>query len=161
MEKKFKITLPEQKIDMVLKEQKIKRMFGEDSEGKEGILSKIFIFVYLYGPLSITDLTDRLQKYYQLEYDRVSVFRAVDRLYKLNILNMMKGGDVLTIDESEKDENHKEVERLHRKFLDDIPQNFRSRYHNRNYVWFANGEGLKYLEWCCKLNKFNFETKNE
>jgi len=155
----IKIFLPEQKIDESQRETNIKKIFGEDKERKEGLLSQIMVFVYLNKVLSITELTDKLQEYYKREFDRIAVFRGTDRLYKLGLFKRITGGELLSMDEEEKEEIHKYTESKHRKFLSKISPQFRNRYSNINYVWVANGEGHKYLSWCAKLNNFSFEEE--
>ena len=152
----IKITLPEFKVDEKAKDLQIRSIFGNDVEKKEGILTKVLVFIQIYQPLTITELKDKIQGYYQKEVDRVVIFRAVDRLTKLGLLNMTTSGDILAMLEDEKSDIHRHIEAKHRKFLSAISPQFRNRYNNVNYTWVANGDGLRYLEWCCKLLGFKY-----
>ena len=51
------------------------------------------------------------------------------------------------------------IERFHH-FLSKIPVAFRNKYTDVNYFWISNGEGFKYIEWCCKLLGFPCNAKN-
>lgn len=153
----IKITLPKPKVNYEEKEQQIRKIIGEDFEKNEGIISKVLIFTYLHGPISITKLTDEIQSYYQIEFDRVKIFRAVQRLSKLNVMQMIKVNDVLIMDENELNEIHLNIKKQHQNFLKGLSPQFRSRYGNMNYTWLSEIEAKKYLEWACKLNEFKYE----
>ena len=155
----FEIRLPEIKLDSKEVEARIKKTLTDDFEKGEGLLSKCLIFVKLYGPMAITDVSDKLQEYYKKEFERAYVYRACERLSKFGILNKLMIGDILLIPDEEKLPIHKHIEALHRKFLTTISPKFRGQYHIRNYVWFVNGEGNCFLEWACKLNKFSYNIK--
>ena len=53
------------------------------------------------------------------------------------------------------------AEATHRLFLSKLAPNFRGNYGGRNYVWIPNGQGDKYLKWCCNLNKIPYKEKEE
>jgi len=152
----IKIKLPEVKVDTKESEQRTKRMFSDDM-AKEGMLSKILVFIKLYGPISVTDLKDKLQDYLKREIERVYVYRASDRLVKLSILHRAAAGEILVMDEEEKEPIHHHIEAKHRQFLSNMTPQFKQRFSNRNYLWI-NGEGEKYVEWCCKLNNFEYKS---
>ncbi len=153
----IKITLPKPNIDDKIREQQIRKIIGEDFEKKEGIISKVLIFTYLHAPISITRLTDEIQNYYQIEFDRVKIFRAVQRLSKLNVMQIIKVGDVFLMDDEELSKEHIEIKRQHKIFLNKLSPQFRNRYNNMNYTWISKNGGEKYLEWACKLNGFKYE----
>lgn len=154
MEKKFKIIMPEEDIKPEIVKQRIKKFFSDDSEKGQGILAKVFVFVYKYQPISITDLTKKLNEHYQVDYDRSLIFRTIDKLVEKNLICKATSGDVLSINPLEQRDIHKKIiEQFHR-FLSTIPIPFRNRYQIVNYVWIANGNASEYLEWCCKLLNF-------
>lgn len=156
----IEIKLPEQKITPEEIESRIRRTLKEDNDKGEGLLSKCLVFIKLYSPIAITDLTDKLQEYYKKEFERAYVYRACDRLQKLGLIYKATIGDILIVSEEEKTTIHRHIESLHRKFLTNISPQFKNRYNIRNYVWFNNGEGLKYLEWACKINNFPYKIKD-
>jgi hypothetical protein len=118
------------------------------------------VFIQMNQPLAISDLQDLLLKYYKKEIDRVVIYRACERLAKWGLIVKVTAGDLLAMPEEEKDSISLLAEARHRKFLTNISPQFRGRYNIRNYVWISNGEGIKYLEWCCKINGFEYrETK--
>lgn len=151
------IELPEQKIDKEDFESRVRKMMTDDSEKKDGLISKSLVFIKLSdSPLSITDLQTNLFNYYKKDIDRVNVFRACDELAKWGIITKTTSGDILSMPEQDKKQIHKHAEAKHRAFLQNISPQFRGRYNNRNYVWI-NKEGEKYLEWACKLNGFKYK----
>ncbi len=154
----FKITPPELNIDKKEVEARNRRMFKEDFE-KNGMLAKVMVFIHMYEPLSTSELADKMTYYYQLEHDRVRVFRAVDRLVKLGLIFRVTSGYVLTLLESERKVVHNKILDKHRSFLSRQPKQFQNRYTDVNYFWIKNGEGMKYMEWCCKLLNFKCEKK--
>jgi len=157
MEKKFKIILPEQKVSEVERESVIRKMFKDDKD-KGGILSSVFVFTYISEPITVTEIKDKIQNYYKKEIDRVSVFRAVDRLHKLGLFNKTTTGEVIAMEETEdEDITLKLIRARHRGFLLKISPQFRSRYNNVNYVWVSNGFGIKFIKWCCEINGFKIE----
>ncbi len=153
---KFKITLPEQEIKPEIIEKRIRRMFSEDFE-KNGVLTKAFIFTYLNQPISVSDLLKKLNKYYKLDYDRALIFRALKKLNENYLIARASIGYVLSLDGPDKKEIHKNVIEKYHSFLNTIPKPFRNNYQDVNYFWIQNGEGLKYIEWCCKLLNFKCE----
>lgn len=154
--KKFKITLPEQTITPDVIEKRNKAMFNEDLE-REGILAKVFIFVYINQPCSVTDITKKMFNYYHIDYNRTNVFRALKKLTDHHILYTTTSGDVLYIPESERNKMQREVMMKYHNFIKNIPDSFKKNFSNINYFWVANGEGYKYIEWCCKILNFNCE----
>lgn len=155
----IEIKLPEVKVNTKESEQIINKMFSDDM-AKEGMLSKILVFVKMHGPLAITDLKDKLQDYLKREVERVTIYRSSDRLVKLGILHRASAGDILVMDEQEKEPIHKHIEAKHRMFLSNMTPQFKSRFNNRNYLWI-NGQGEKYVEWCCKLNNFEYKKSGK
>ena len=157
---KFKITLPTQDIKPEIIEKRHKRMFVEDLE-RNGLLAKTFIFVYLNQPISVTDLTKRLNDYYQVDYDRGLIFRSLKKLSDQYLLAKASIGYVITISDIDKREIHKKVIERYHAFLQTIPKPFRNNYQDVNYFWVQNGEGLKHIEWCCKLLNFKVDVEED
>jgi hypothetical protein len=157
MEKKFKITLPEIKINEEDKEKSVKKAFTDDFE-KKGILAKVFIFIYLNEVSPITELTKSLRDYYKTEFEKTYVFRAVSKLLNLDLINKVQVGYVLALPNSEKKEVHKNIVQKHFQFLNKIPEPFRQRFNDVNYYWIRE---KKYLEWCCKLLGFKISEEKE
>ncbi len=159
MNKKIEITLPPVNVNKEEQDIKIRQMLTYDKNEKEGTLSQVMVFAQMYGPLSITNLTNKMELYFRKEIERANVSRAVDKLVKLGLMMRVTSGDVLFMPEDEKDEIHKEVDRIHRNFLQRIAQAFRNNYSKVNYIWVANGDGIKYIDLCCKLNGFDYKEK--
>jgi len=160
MEKKFKIKLPDQEIKPEVIEKRNKAMFTEDLE-KDGILAKSLVFVYLNQPASTTEITKKMSSYYGIDFDRVKIFRALQKLNEKFILANATSGECLSLSDSERKEIHHEIIRKFYSFLRDIPEQFRRRFQNVNYFWVSNGEGFKYIEWCCKILGFECEVKKD
>ena len=156
MDKKIKIVLPKLNIDPIEVERKIRAMFYDDLE-KGGSLAKVFIFCYLNQPCAVTELTKKLTDYYQFDYDRATVFRAMKRLNEKYILAKATSGDMLSLQDQERKPIHKEAIEKYYGFLRPIPEQFRKNFHSINYFWVQNGNGLKYIEWCCKILNFKIE----
>ena len=157
---KFKIELPEQEIQPEVIEKRNRRMFSEDSE-KNGILAKAFIFTYMNQPLSVTDLQKKLNRYYQVDYDRALIFRALKKLNESYLLAKDSIGCILTLPDLDKKDIHKKAIEKYHAFLNTIPKPFRNNYQDVNYFWVQNGEGLKYVEWCCDLLNFKCEVEQD
>jgi len=154
----FDINLPAVKKDDKLTEQINKKMFSDDGD-KSKMLSKVLIFIKMNQPVSITELQNKMIEYYKVDMDRSNVFRAAQKLQKLGILNQTVSGVVLAMSESERDAIHNHIIAKHRQFLERIPQAFKARYNDVNYFWVANGDGVKYIEWCCKILGFEVKQK--
>jgi hypothetical protein len=150
----MKIVLPERKESPQEYEERVarlKRMLKEDYD-KDGLLAKIIVFMHISEkPLTVTGMQDVLIQYYQEDINRTKVFRAMDRLSKLNILHHATSGEILIMSESERDECHKKIIEEFRKFISKQPKHFQHNYNNINYFWLANGYGLKFLEWSTKI----------
>ncbi len=155
---KFEIEMPNVNIDEKEKEQTIRAMLSNDLQ-KNGILAKVFIFTYLREVASITELTDKLREYYQVDFDRANVWRAAEKLINNGLMFKATSGYVLSLGDSELTDIHKRIIEKHRIYLDGIPKQFRQRYNDVNYVWVANGNGLKYIPWACKLLGFKIKEK--
>lgn len=155
----IEIKIPDLKITEEEQLSRNKALLSNDKQNGLGYLSLIIPFLKIHGPLSVTDLKDLIQSYLKREVERVNVYRQADRLFKLGILHKVSSGDILTMEEYEKETIHKHIEAKHRKFLSTISLPFRKTYGNRNYFWLSNGEGDKYVEWCCKLNGFEYKKK--
>jgi len=158
MDKKFKITLPKQEIKPEITEKRNRAIFSDDLD-KGGILAKTFIFTYLNQPASTTEVTKAMNKYYDVDFDRAMVFRALQKLNDKFILASSTSGNCLSLTESERREIHNEIIQKYYSFLRTIPDQFKKRFQNINYFWVSNGEGVKYIEWCCKLLNFDYEEK--
>ena len=152
----MQIKLPEQKINNEELMGRIRRAMSEDFEKKEGLMSKCLVFIKLYAPMSITDLQERIFKYYKKDIERVNIYRSCDELWKWGLIIKTTMGDLLLIPEEEKSDFHKHAESQHMKFLQKISPQLRNRYSNRNYVWI-NNFGEESLEWACKLNGFEYK----
>lgn len=152
METKFKITMPEQEIKPEYEEKRKRAMFSEDLE-KNGILAKAFIFVYLNQPASVTEISEKMSEYYKTDFERGTIFRALKKLADNNILFRTQSGYVLSLNPPEQKPIHQEILKKFYHFISTIPTPFRNRYNDVNYFWI-NGEGTKYVEWCCKLLNF-------
>lgn len=158
VEKKIKIILPEIEIDEKTKESIIRKTLKEDFD-RGGILAKCLVFIYLNDAVSTTELTKYLRNYYQIEFDRVNVFRAIQRLTNLHLTNMVQSGYIINLGKGERKEIHELILQKHLSFLQNIPTQFRAKFNDVNYVWVSNGEGTKYLKWCSEL--LNFKYKEE
>lgn len=154
MEKKFKIHLPELKINQEERKKEIRALFSNDFE-KMGILNQCFIFCNLNEPASVTEVTDNMSKYYQMEFQRTAIFRALQRLVKLGLVHTTTSGEVVMMPSNERKEIHNHILAKYQNFLKKIPEPFKKRYTDVHYFWIANGNGLDFIEWCCKILKFD------
>ncbi len=159
MKKKIEITLPPLKADKEERLRKMKQILTYDKNEGEGILSQVMVFTQMYGPISITALTNKIESYYQKEIDRSMISRATDKLVRLGLMFKGTSEEIMLLSEEEKKEVHKQIDRIHRNFLHKISVPFRNNFGKMNYVWVANGEGLDYMELCCKLNGFDYKEK--
>lgn len=155
---KFKITPPNIDIDDKEIEARNRRLFKEDYD-KGGMLAKVMVFLHMDEPLSTTALSYKLTNFYKQEHDKVRVFRALDRLVKLGLIFRATSGYVSSIPEGERKPIHKKIMERHWQFLSRQPKQFQHRYTDVNYFWVANGDGMKYMEWCCKLMNFKCEKE--
>jgi len=152
----FKITLPEANIDPEFVEKRNRAMLSEDF-AKGGMLAKVLVFTYLHHPISTTELTTKLNDYFKLNIDRASIYRTLQKLVEKHLIATTTTGVVMHMTEGERSEIHKKIIHKYYEFLEKIPDQFRKKFQNINYFWVANGEGTKYIEWCCKLLKFKCE----
>lgn len=160
MEKKLKINLPERDFGEEQIELKNKRIISEDFE-KGGVLAKAIVFLYMEQPTSVSELTQNLNDYYNQDYDRTNIFRVLKKLSELHVIARASIGYILAIPGNEQKEIHKKcIEKFHN-FLNNIPMPFRNHYQDVNYFWVKNGDGLKYVEWSCKLLKIKYEKEGE
>jgi hypothetical protein len=159
MEKKFKIIMPPIDVTPEIVNQRVKKLFSDDVEFQEGILAKVFIFIYQHQPISISDLTKKINEHYQVDYDRTLIFRAVDKLANKNLVCIATSGDVLSLSPIDQKPIHKQIIEQYHNFLLKIPAQFRNRFQIVNYVWMSDKQRLDYLEWCCKLLNFKFEEE--
>ena len=153
---KFKITLPEREHNPQDSEKKIKAMFKEDAD-RGGLLARALVFLYMKQPCSTTDLKDMISNYYGVDYDRTAVYRALRKLIDKHLVASTTTGIILHLSEAERSEVHHEITKKYFEFLNKIPEQFRKRFQNINYFWVANGEGVKYIDWCCKVLNFKCE----
>ncbi len=102
MNKKIEITLPPVNVNKEEQDIKIRQMLTYDKNEKEGTLSQVMVFAQMYGPLSITNLTNKMELYFRKEIERANVSRAVDKLVKLGLMMRVTSGDVLFMPEDEK-----------------------------------------------------------
>ena len=156
----FKIEMPkiENKESDKIIESKNRAMFTNDFEKREGILAKVLVFTQVNQPVTITGLTNSLISYYKVDFSRSAVFRACDKLNKLGLLHKETSGNILVLQENERDSMQNHILAKHIRFLKELPQAFKKNYNDINYFWVANGEGKKYIEWNCKL--LGFKVKN-
>lgn len=156
MEKKFEIEMPELVINQVQRKKEIQAKFKEDfDKGRE--LTQVFIFTYLHQPGSATEISDALSKYYKKEFDRTAVFRVLNRLIKLGLIHTTTSGMVAHTPYNERKDIHNLILTKFNHFLKGIPEPFKKRYTDVNYFWIANGEGVDYIEWCCKILGFKYK----
>jgi len=154
----FKITMPETQIKNEEIENMIKAMFNEDLTN-DGILAKVFVFCYLKQPIRVTELTEKLNEYYKTDIDRSAIARALNKLVLKHVVCVKGSLDSLSNNPGEQTEMDKRIIERYHVFINHIPAPFRKNYNDVNYYWIANGEGIKYLEWCCKLLKFECEKQ--
>jgi len=154
----FEIELPEVNIKKEIEEAGIRRILTEDKE-KGGILAKVLVFIYLKKVTSITELTDALTDYYHVVFDRANVWRAVEKLVKMRVVHKVTSGYVLSMPPSEMKEIHKLILEKHRIYLERLPNQFRQKYNDVNYVWVSNGLGENQIPWACKLLGFECKEK--
>jgi|GEM_PF-6482013 len=157
MDKEFKIELPELKINQEQREKEIKGLIKNDFE-RGGLLAHCLTFTYLYEPVSVSELTDKLTAYYKTNYERTNIFRVLQRLTKMGLIYSTTSGLVLSMGHHEQKDIHKLILAKFQRFLSKIPEPFKKRYSDVNYFWVANGEGTKYIEWVCKLLGFKCEN---
>jgi len=158
MVKKFKIIAPEIEIDKEVLEKRNKAMFKDDFD-KGGILAKAFILTYMNEPVSVTELTTILNKQYHIENDRATVYRVLKRLVDKHLFFTATSGYVISIPDPERREIHNKIMEKYHKFIRTIPEQFRKRFHDINYFWVANGDGLNYIQWCCDILGFKYEEE--
>ena len=158
MEKKFEIILPEIHISSQERENQIKAILKGDFE-KGGNLAKVLVFLYLSEPEAVTALSNKLSEYYQIEFERTNVFRALQRLLKNGCLFSTTTGYVISLDPSERKEVHNKILQKHQIFLSKMPKQFQGKYTDVNYFWLSNGYGINVLEWCCRLLNFKIKEK--
>lgn len=152
----FKITMPEPEITTEEITKKNKAMFSENL-AKGGLLAKALVFTYQGQPASTTEITKAINSYYRIDVDRAMIYRALQKLVEKHIIATTTTGTVLHLQEAERTPIHKKVVEKYTTFLVTIPDQFRKKFQNINYFWVSNGEGLKYIEWCCKLLNFKCE----
>jgi hypothetical protein len=150
MDKKFEIELPKVVQTPESKRSIIRGAINEDN-AREGLLAKTLIFTYLHQPVTVTEITNHLNAHYGLDIDRTKIYRALMWFVQKNIMVMESTNVIFSLEPTELTEIQLEVERKHRKFLSPIPKQFASRFEKVNYYWISNGEGLNYIEWCCKI----------
>lgn len=155
---KFKITLPPADVDPKDVESRNRAMFSDDLEGG-GILAKSFIFCYLNQPSTITEITRKLNQYYETNLERTKIFRALQKLNEKFIVAQVSTTELLSIPSSERKKMHEAILSKHNNFLMGLPDAFRKKIAKVNYFWIPNGNGTKYIEWCCKL--LNFKCQKE
>lgn len=156
MKKEYDIELPEQNIKPQEIEARYRGMFNMDYKNG-GILAKVLIFAYLHEPTTITEVTRKLNDYYKEDHDRANIYRTMKKLEDKNLLHRATIGYVFTIPESEQTDMHKKIINKYHHFLTAIPVPFRKAYTDMTYYWVSNGEGMKYVEWCCKILNFKFK----
>jgi DNA-binding transcriptional ArsR family regulator len=154
----FKIFLPENIMNNDDVERINRAMFNEDNKNG-GIIAKVFIFCYLNQPIRVTEITERFNEYYKTDLDRAVMGRALSKLVLKHLVCVKGSGDVLATIPGEQTEMDKRIIEKYHGFINNIPAPFRRNYNNVNYYWVANGDGVKYIEWCCNLLNFKYEKK--
>ena len=112
----IEITLPDIKFNPEEIISRNRRTLKEDFD-KEGILANVLVFTYLNQPTSTTDLANKLSFYYKKEFDRVKVYRALDRLVRLGIIFRATSGYILSLIPSERKKIHNEILDEYRLFM--------------------------------------------
>jgi hypothetical protein len=156
----IKITLPEAKITPEELEKKTKAWLTEDFE-KQGILAKVLVFTYLYHPVSTTELTKKMSSYFNVDFDRATVYRALQKLNEKYIVVNVNTQYVLMLQEVERSPMHKKALEKYYSFLSLIPEQFKKRFQNVNYFWVNNSQSIKYVEWACRLLGFKYEKEKQ
>lgn len=135
---------------------KNRRMFKEDLD-RGGILAKAFIFVKDNEPTYSTEVRQKLIEYYKYEFDKSTISRALKKMGELGLLNSVTSGELTMMPDQERTTYHRIAQAKFLKFLQHIPKQFWSQYNSLVFYWISNGDGLEYLEWCCRL--LGFEVK--
>ena len=156
--KQFKIELPENPITKEEIFAKNRGMFNQDLQ-RGGILAKVFIFTYLNAPASTTEITEKLQAYYRIEFNRGTVYTNLKKLVDLGLLHTATSGDIFSTPENERKEIHEQILKKFLEFISKMPTSFRKRYDAVNYFWISNGDGMQYIEWCCNLLGFKIKEQ--
>ena len=156
----FKIIIPEQNMKSEDIERRNRAFFTEDFN-KGGILAKVLVFTKLNQPVSTTEITKILNDYFKMDFDRASVYRALQKLNEKNIITTTSSGIVQSLTLGERLPIHTQILEKYYAFLHKIPTQFRTKFQNVNYFWVSNGEGMKYIEWCCNLLNFKCEKTKD
>ena len=157
---RIKINIPESMVDEAITEGRIKLIFGNDFEKKEGLLSKILVFVASIEPCAIADIYNLLLKKYAIHFDKSTISRFCTQLSQLGLLIDVKSEDLVLLPDEEKTPMHHHAEAKYRLFLSTLPKNFIGNYGKKRYVWISD-IGEKYLEWGCKLNNIPYDKGEE
>ena len=152
----MKIKLPKNPLNPEDIKSKNRGLLTFDFE-KNGILCNTLVFTKINEPVSNEDLKDIMQQYYGIEVDKSKIKIATKRLNDLGMLNSITSGDLTTMPPNERTGIYNEAYIKFFRYLDHIPRQFRKNYDKLTYYWVANGMGLEYLEWACKLLKIEVE----
>ncbi len=151
--------IPKKEINNKLKDFKIRTLLGDDFHQKNGIFAKVLVFLQINQPCSVNELKDKICKHYEEDIERTKISRAIKKLQYFNLIHETTPNEVLF--RGEVGENiqilYNHIVAKYNKFLDGIPTQFRKNYGNMSYFWVSNGNGVKYLSFCCKLLGFKIE----
>lgn len=148
--------MPKKSINNQEKKFQIKSLLGEDFHQKNGILTKVLVFLQINQPCSTNELKDKICKHYEEDIERTKIARAIKKLQYFGLIYETTPNEILLSQEGgEEFRNH--ILAKYNKFLDGIPTQFRKNYGNMSYFWVSNGNGIKYLPFCCKLLGFEIE----
>jgi len=154
----FKIIPPDIHINGETDVMNNKEKFINDFQAN-GILTEVFIFCAINQPITKGLLTDKLTEYYRKQFDPGTVYRSLKLLTSLGILHSVTAGEVVLIQSNMRNDMEKEVVERYYAFLDHIPKQFRQNFGGMAYFWVSNGDGVQYLDFCCKLLGFKCEKE--
>jgi len=159
MEKKFRIALPDNPISEETNQAIVRAFFKKDVEDDGGFLTKTFVFLYLNQPVTVTLLTDKINEYFHTDEDRIKTSRALKKLESKNIVGSIFAQETLIKKPTDLTDIDKEIMQKYLQFIASLPSNLKQTYESVKYYWVSNGEGIKYIEWCCDLLGFPCEQK--
>lgn len=145
----------EEKINKKEREQNIRRLFGDDFNERNGILCNVLVFMQIIQPCSVNELKNKICSHYALDIERTKISRAIQKLKNFNLIDEKTPNEILLYGDEGKLSNH--IIAKYNKFLSDIPTQFKKNYGNMKFYFVSNGEGIKFLPYCCKLLGFKIK----
>ena len=85
--------------------------------------------------------------------------RRLQKITERRIMHMAGATYIASIPQNERNKVHEEVLIKYHRYIKGLPEQFRKRYQEINFFWVANGDGLKYIDWCCNLLGFKIEEQ--